>query len=440
MHFIKILLTIFIIISGLNGKNLKQVSNRGLGNVELLDIYIHENTAFVPGGLGGLNIIDISDPSDITVLSEYSAYGCEYGRLYAWTVSGDFAYGTGRDCGVIILDISDINHPLSAGEFGDNSFRYEHPSSSNNLLFLSRHQHGIEIVDISTRDIPSTLSEIPTTNAWASLPENQILYIADGSGGLRIIDISSPSDPILLSVLPTSGSARDLDKVGNHILLAVGAAGVDLVDVSDPGNPIFIDNYNTTGFASRVSANDSLVAVSDWDDIEVLRFDDQGLSLAGYKNNGKRVMATAMVNNYIFSAEWLKFTVYEYGQVNGADLDMESQRIEFSRTHPNESQTQSITLQNNGNTILNINPIESTNPDFNYNVSNTSIPPNSSSVFSVTYSPNSGGWNETIAISSNDASLQNQSLRSFGNFSYGPMPGDFAPDFELPIVNGFGNL
>jgi hypothetical protein len=61
-------------------------------------------------------------------------------------------------------------------------------------------------------------------------------------------------------------------------------------------------------------------------------------------------------------------------------------------------------------------------------------------VFSVTYSPNSGGWNETIAISSNDASLQNQSLRSFGNFSYGPMPGDFAPDFELPIVNGFGNL
>ena len=88
------------------------------------------------------------------------------------------------------------------------------------------------------------MSEIETNNAWATLSENQLLYVADGSGGLRILDISSPSNPTLLSVLPTSGSARDLDKVGNYIVVAVGAAGIDLINISDPENPIFIDNLD----------------------------------------------------------------------------------------------------------------------------------------------------------------------------------------------------
>ena len=202
MRFIKYFLTTLSLFTGLNGKNMKQVQNIGLDNVELLDIYIHENLAFVPGGLGGLNILDISDPNDVHVISEYSAYGCDYGRLYAWTVSGNFAYGAGRECGI------------------------------------------------------------------------------------KIIDISSPSNPTLLAVLATSGSARDLDKVGNYIIVAVGAAGVDLINVSDPENPIFVDNYNTTGFASRISASNSLIAVSDWDDVEVLQISDNELSRVGIKNNG----------------------------------------------------------------------------------------------------------------------------------------------------------
>ncbi|MBT6866483.1 MAG: DUF1573 domain-containing protein [Candidatus Marinimicrobia bacterium] len=440
MRFIKYFLTTLIVFTSLSGKNLKQVQNIGLGNIELLDIYIHENLAFVPGGLGGLNILDISDPTDVQVISEYSAYGCDYGRLYAWTVSGNYAYGTGRECGVKIIDISDPNSPQGAGDYGSQAYRYEHPSSSGNLLFLSRHQHGVEIVDISNGVPPTSLSEIETNNAWATLSENQLLYVADGSGGLRILDISSPSNPTLLSVLPTSGSARDLDKVGNYIVVAVGAAGIDLINISDPENPIFIDNYNTTGFASRVSTSGDLVAVSDWDDVEILQVSNNGLSRVGIKNNGERVMAVAMVENHIFSAEWLRFSVYEFGQVSGPDLDMESHRIEFTRTFQNQSRTESISLKNSGSEILEIVDIQSNNQDFTYTINNSSISPENSTSLTVSYSPNSGGWSETVQILSNEVSLPSQHLEILGNFPYGPMPGDPAPLFELPIVNGSGNF
>ncbi len=73
-----------------------------------------------------------------------------------------------------------------------------------------------------------------------------------------------------------------------------------MIDISNPEDPVFISNYNTTGYASRVSANDSLVAVSDWDDVEILGFETGELLLKGFKNTRGRTMAVAMKENYIF--------------------------------------------------------------------------------------------------------------------------------------------
>ena len=114
-----LIVSVIFLFSLIYSKNLTKVSRTALLNNELLDVYIHNDYAFIPGGLGGLNIVDISDPSNTIVTGTYKSQNCEWGRLYSWSVFEDYAYGAGRDCGIEIIDISDISNPLFANNCCD---------------------------------------------------------------------------------------------------------------------------------------------------------------------------------------------------------------------------------------------------------------------------------------------------------------------------------
>ena len=446
---VKSTLFILLLIGILFGKNLNIHSRSFLNNVELLDVYIHHYQgvpiAIIPGGLGGTNFVDVSNPSELIILSEYFAAGCDWGRIYSWSAKDHVAYGSGRQCGIHIIDLDDFSNPARVNTiigttYSGNPIRYEHTSVYGNLLLASRHQSGVEIFTIDDPTNPQQISVISTDNAWATLAENNILYVADGSFGLKIYNIFNPSYPIMLSEIETSGSAKDIEKVGNFIFVAVGAGGVDMIDVSDHDNPFLISNYNTTGYASRVSANDSLVAVSDWDDVEVLRFSNGHLELAGYKNTSGRVMALAMSGNFIYSAEWMRLTVFEYGEISGPDIDFSTRKIEFPRTDNGSSYTHTIQIENNGLSPLEISAINISANDFTVYYDDLVLQSHSSQEIDVVYTPSGGIWSSNIDFLTNDDDEIQTRLRILGNFPFGPMPGDPAPDFTLPIVNGTGNL
>ena len=438
-RFVLIFLTLFL-ATGF-GKNLEGLSRTRLDNFELLDIHMDGLTAYITGGLGGLNIVDLSDPFNPQVLGEYQASGCAWGRVYAWATFGNYAYGTGRDCGIQVINVSNLNNPQHVQTYhAGGAMRYEHPTVQGNYLFAARHQDGIEILSLDNPNNITPLTVIPTFNAWASLADDTILYVADGTAGLTIINISNPSQPEQLATLPTTGSARDLEKNGGLLFVAVGAAGVDMIDVSDPSNPFFIDNYNTTGFASRVAINDSLVAVSDWDDVEVLRYSTAGFELMAYKNTGGRVMAIAMHNDIIFSAEWIKFQVFRINDNLAVDIDFPTRNLEFPRVVNGNQGLANLIVKNSGSEHLAIDDIQIQNSTFIIPVPTNPIAPGYSLTIPVTYTPNGSTWNSNAIFQSNATDEPTASIRLTGNFPYGPMPGDPAPNFELAIVNGSGNL
>ena len=435
-HYVLISLILFL-ATGF-GKNLERLSRTGLTNHELLDIHLDGLTAYIPGGLGGLNIVDLSDPFNPQVIGEYHAAGCDWGRIYAWATSGNYAYGTGRDCGIHVIDVSNLNSPQHVQTYhAGGAIRYEHPAVQGSYLFAARHQDGIEILSLNNI---TPITVIPTFNAWASLPDDSILYVADGSGGLTIINISNPAQPEQLASLPTTGSARDLDKNGNFLFIAVGADGVDMIDVNDPSNPLFIDNYNTTGFASRVAVSDSLVAVSDWDDVEVLSYLPTGLELMAYKNTGGRVMAIAMNNDIVFSAEWNKFQTFRINENLTVDIDFSTRKLEFPRVASGNQGLANLIVENTGSDYLAINDIQIQYSIFTIPVPINPIAAGDSLSLSVTYIPNGSTWNSNAIFHSNDTDESSVSIRLIGNFPFGPMPGDPAPNFDLAIVNGSGNL
>lgn len=446
---VKLIITIFLISGILFGKNLQIRSRDDISNIELLDVFLHtiQETpiAIIPGGLGGTNFVDISNPSILNVLGEYFAFGCDWARIYAWSAKDSVAYGSGRKCGIHVVNITDISRPTHVGTIegisGDGStIRYEHTSVYDHLLLASRHQYGVEIFNIDDPESPRAISMIETDNAWATVADNHLLYIADGGFGIKIYDITDPSFPFLISEIVTTGTAKDVEKKGNFLFVAVGAAGVDMIDVSDPVNPSISSNYNTSGYASRVSANDSLVAVSDWDDVEVLRFSSGQLELVGYKNTGGRVMALAMKGNIIYSAEWMRMAVFEYGNIQQPDIDLSTRKIEYPRTENGFSSLSHFQIENNGLSPLDISGININSADFSYEPIDLTLQPKTSQNIVVKYSPSGNIWNAILEFLTNDQDEDKATVRLLGNFPMGPMPGDPAPDFTLPIVNGTGNL
>ncbi|MFQ6677832.1 MAG: hypothetical protein ACE5D0_05865 [Fidelibacterota bacterium] len=445
----KLFLMIFLISGILIGKNLQIRSRESISNIELLDVYIHTvqeiPIAIIPGGLGGTNFVDISNPSALNVLGEYFAFGCDWARIYAWSAKDYVAYGSGRKCGIHVVNINDVSHPTHlstiVGTSNDGSIiRYEHTSVYENLLLASRHQNGVEIFNIENPESPQTISTIETDNAWATTADNHFLYIADGGFGIKIFDITDPSSPFQVSEIVTTGTAKDVEKRGDFLFVAVGAAGVDMIDVSEPVDPFFVSNYNTTGYASRISVNDSLVAVSDWDDVEVLEYSKGELELTGYKSTGGRVMALAMMGKIIYSAEWLRMSVFEYGEIQQADIDLSTRKIEYPRTENGFTSISHIQIENNGLSPLNISGIYINSADFSHNPIELTLQPKTSQSMVVNYSPSGNVWIANLEFLSNDHDENQTRVRLLGNFPMGPMPGDHAPNFTLPVVNGTDNL
>ncbi|MFQ6616699.1 MAG: hypothetical protein ACE5HZ_08065, partial [Fidelibacterota bacterium] len=268
-----------------------------------------------------------------------------------------------------------------------------------------------------------------------------LVYVADGAAGLRIIDVSNPQAPELLGGVRTSGTAKDVAMAGRYVFVAVGAGGVDMVDVSDPGNPVLVENYNTSGYASRVSVSGSLVAVSDWEDVQILRWDDTpSLSLAGFKNSGGRVMAVSMIGDIVYSAEWITFRTFQFGPVDGPDLDVSERHVGIPYTEEGECQGASFTLSNNGTKSLIIEDIVIGHPDYEISVSSGEIPPGRTDEVLLTYCPSSENGHTSLRIQSNDPDEPALGVVLEGNSPWGLDMGQEAPDFTLPSVNDYGEI
>ena len=412
-------------------------------NFELLDVEIAGDFAYIPAGLGGLNIIDISDPAAPQFIGEYFASGCEYGRIYAWHSVGNLLYGSGRYCGIKVLNVASPRNPSQLADYGSTGRSYEHAVSSGSFLYAAVHTEGVEIIDIANPQALQFAGLVPTTYAWAlaASADGQLLFVADGAGGLKIIDISSPSAAQVVGIVATSGTAKDVAPAGNFVFVAVGASGVDMIDVSDPANPVLVANYNTSGYASRVAVSDSLVAVSDWDDVEVLAWNaSPSLELVGQKDTGGRVMAINMVGHIIYSAEWRFFRTFRFGAVSGPDLDVSTRDLDFPHVDTGNCLERPLTIWNNGGQTLNLVGVEVNHADFDVSLSVGTIPPGEARAGSVTYCATSENGQGLLTLFTDDPGEPELSIKLDGNSTWGLEVGQMAPDFTLPSVNGFGDI
>jgi len=425
--------------------NLERLSDSPLSNLELLDVEYDNGFIAIPAGLGGTVIVDVSDPSNPTQVASHLDSQCRFGRYYNtylglsdYSPLGDgILIGAGRDCPLTILSVDESHNIEFLSNYQTGEFSYEDVAKRDSVLVLAAHADGIEIVNVSNALVPLPMGRLALDNAWAVRIEGNYVYVADGGSGLTVVDISDPYNPSVAGRVQTEGSAKDVRVRNGYAFLALGDPGVAMIDVTDPTSPFLVDVYNTTGLAAHIGVNDSVVAVADWDDVEILRYSSgNSLERAGYKNTGGRIMGVDMYENTVYVADWRKLVTYRFGEIAGADIDVDLTDINFPRTQIGESRDTTFVITSNGLSTLTVDSIRVSNSDFAIEYARPAdLAPGEVLPVTITYTPTTDALGfQIISIYSNDTDDPRIRLDLLGN-NLNLNVGDPAPEFTLPVLD-----
>ena len=366
-HFAIICISLINIFSATYALNLSLSDYHNPTANHILDAEVVGDILIISAMVQGIEFYDVSIPENLNHLTNFTlSNGGGWGggiKSNCVRASGNYAYFTSSS-GLYVVNISNPSNPQNLGVIsGTNNFILENLDLNDNTLAICAHSDGVRLYDISDLSSPNYASTINVENAWATVITASIIYIASNNE-IIIADIENINEPIHIDVIETENAIKDLATSNGFLYAALGTEGVNIYDINIPQNPEYLGNYNTTNLANRISPFDNKLAVSDWDDVEVLQWNGESLILVGYKNTGNRTMAIATKQKYIYSAEWASIQAFEFGEIEGPDIDLSTWELNYPFVENGNSFSLSLDIINNGNEILSTIDNYTTNSEF----------------------------------------------------------------------------
>jgi hypothetical protein len=228
-------------------------------------VYVENGLAYVADGSGGLQVIDVSNPSNPSILGSQSTSD----RARDVCIAGDYAYvphanvPPSSTSGLEIIDISIPSSPNSV-------YNYLTPHKargiyvSNNYAYLADDESPLQILDISDPINPIQIGGInPAGNNFDIYVRAGYAYVADRQGGLAVIDVSDPSNPSIVDTEATPDQALRVHVSGEYAYVAARESGLQIIDISTPTNPITMGFEDTPGMAYGVFVNGGYAYIAD---------------------------------------------------------------------------------------------------------------------------------------------------------------------------------
>lgn len=147
---------------------------------------VSETLAYMASDELGVNIVDVSNPQNLTLIGTFSSESFFAGDI---TVVGDRAYVAADKGGLVVLDVSNSAKPLEMGSF-ETQGRAVHVAVDGDTAYVATGKSGFSAVDISD---PFSLRLITKYNtpgyAYEVVVKNNLLYVADGDAGLLVFEV-----------------------------------------------------------------------------------------------------------------------------------------------------------------------------------------------------------------------------------------------------------
>ncbi|MHA2099394.1 MAG: LVIVD repeat-containing protein [Candidatus Kariarchaeaceae archaeon] len=270
-----ILLPVLILNLGLSEYNYVRGSNEILtitkiGEIQFsnsYDVIVNENHAYVSCGTYGLKIIDVSDPTNPTMISSLTESHSGFAhRMFYY--DGLLYVGDGNG-GLNIVDVTDPSSPNGLNYYlGIYSWDVNVVERSGMKIaytgngFLRDPNAGLTILNITDSLNPLPLGSIFTGGDITDLEiVNDYAYVLDNENGLMVLDVSNYSNPMIISqsdIKPRSDGVGTVEISQNYAYTTYYGEGLKIYDITDPSNLTFVNEIYETGSTNDVQIDSEL--------------------------------------------------------------------------------------------------------------------------------------------------------------------------------------
>ncbi|NHJ49927.1 MAG: hypothetical protein FK733_19200 [Asgard group archaeon] len=201
-------------------------------------VHAEEDLVYIAEKLGGIDIVNVSNPSDPFEVGEWSG---THGVAYGTFIEGNTAFLADKDMGLVILDITNPEVPLKLSQY-NNGERCYNVEVVNDIAYVANYHEGLLILDVSDLESPQVLSSTGSPDYATDIDVfGDYAFIAARKYGLIVFDISNPSSPQQIGsyLFPgQSNYARNVfvDENTDLAYVADRECGILILDVTNPTN------------------------------------------------------------------------------------------------------------------------------------------------------------------------------------------------------------
>ncbi len=223
------------------------------------EVCIDGNYAYVPSGVRGLHVFDISDPSEPEWVSCINP-----GGAYTIAVEGNYAYTT-ETMYLHIIDITSPESPEIAGSVFTPMLSPVYEIEAKDGYVYMPGSGELAIADVNPPGSAYIVKEINTSGSTASIEiDGNYAYITSSYAGLYIVDITIPASAEIIKTFPIEGLSHraTLAVDGGYAYVVDSDMGMGIIDVDPPESTHAIQILDMPGCEYGVAVEDGVAYVT----------------------------------------------------------------------------------------------------------------------------------------------------------------------------------
>ena len=279
--------------------------------------FYSDGKVYVAYGTAGLRIIDVTNPSNVTLLGTANLGGESRGVV----VSGNYAYVAAMDSGVHVVDVTNPTSPVKLSTI--NTSRARGIAINGNYVYVATRDSGLVVIDINIPTNPTWLTNVSGLDIENVATTGTVVGISLWSS-IWFYDVTNPENPIVKGSTPTLTNGNEGFSIAGNYAYVPDGDSLKIYNISDLMSPTFVSKIRTGGYG-YLSANDGdyCYVASEGTGVRAINISNPSVPFeAGFYDDVPQSRGVAVNGKYVYVTEKIDgLTVYSNDLVTSVEGD-----------------------------------------------------------------------------------------------------------------------